>query len=336
LQPLSDLRRKGELGKLGEGLRWLVQLCRSIRIAASSRKTYRGHQKIFMRCCEAFDMDPLLVSEDELCLVVAHFVMDHTSGSVASYLSALQDLYTSAGAGPLPRGPKFLEFLRGLKRLLGPADEVVRTRALGIEELGAILSSLDMADPSEVSFGAQLVVAFMLALRTEDHTDGRMRWGDVFPQADGSVEFLLVPGKSVRRFRRVAIAPKTGVLSAVGWLARLAEFLPASAKQRNSPVFVQVVRENGGHRVSPMSRSKFIARFKKAVQQVLGYSPALYAGYSLRRGGVTEMLSRGVPLPVVKRHVGWAPTSEAPMAYYDHHGKLQMRIPTAAMGRAAA
>jgi hypothetical protein len=281
-------------------------------------------------------MDPLLVSEDELCEVVCHFALGHTTGSVASYMSAIQDMYNNAGAGSLPRGPKFLLFIRGLKRLFGPADEVVRTRSLGAEELELLLGSLDRGDPDEVSFGAQLVVAFMLALRTEDHTDGRLRWGDIYPQSDGSVEFLLAPGKSVHRFRRVAIAPKSGLLSAVGWLARLAEFMPASAKQASSPVFVQVEQVRGAQRVSPRSRSKFIARFKRAVQEVLGFSPALYAGYSLRRGGVTEMLMQGVPLPIVKQHVGWSVTSDAPMAYYDHHGRLQMRIPTAAMGRRAS
>jgi hypothetical protein len=175
----------------------------------------------------------------------------------------------------------------------------------------------------------------MLALRTEDHTDGRLRWGDVYPQLDGSVEFLLPPGKSVRRFRRVAIAARSGVLSAVGWLARLAEFLPASAKTHTSPVFVDVNVVWGARKFVPRSRSVFIARSKQAVNEVLGFSPALYAGYSLRRGGVTEMLSSDVPLPIIKRHVGWSPTSDALMSYYDHHGRLQMRIPTQTMGRRA-
>jgi hypothetical protein len=315
------------------GLRWMVSLCRRVHIAASSLGTYKGLQSIFMQCCKAFGLDPMTINQEELSWVVCHYALDHTTNSVASYLSAIQNLYYSAGTGAIPRGADFLLFLRGLKRLFSPADEVVRTRALGMGELEQILASLDTTDVNDVSFGAQLVVAFMLALRTEDHTDGRLRWGDVYAQPDGSVEFLLVPGKSVRRFRRVAIAPKVGLLSAVGWLARLAEFLPASAKRNNSPVFVRMTVVDGRRHYSPLSRSKFIARFKKAVHDVLGCSPALYAGYSLRRGGVTEMLSSNVPMPVIKRHVGWAPTSDAPMTYYDHHGHLQMRIPTAAMGR---
>ena len=320
---------------MGKHLRWVVELCRGLNIASSSRRTYFGHHKIFLRFCEEFELDPLLINEEELCLVVAHFVMGHTVNSVPPYLSALQNLFTTAGAGPLPRGPKFLLFLRGLRRLLGPSDEVVRTRALSVQELEAILASLDRADAGDVCFGAQLVVAFMLALRTEDHTDGRMRWGDLYPQADGSVEFLLSPGKSVRRFRRVAIAAKRGPLNAMSWLASLAEFVPAAVRARRvSPLFVSFARSRDGvQRFPPVSRSAFIARFKRTVATVLGYSPALYAGYSLRRGGVTEMLMAGVPLPVVKSHVGWAPGSDAPDTYYDHAGRLQMRIATQAMGR---
>jgi hypothetical protein len=275
----------------------------------------------------------MLINEDELAMVVAHFTLGHTVNSVPSYLSALQNLFDGAGAGPIPRGPKFLLFLKGLQRLMGPSDEVVRTRALGIDELEAILASLDRAVPADACYGAQLVVAFLLCLRTEDHTDGRMRWSDIYPQGDGSIEFMLPPGKSVRRYRRCAIDSKQGLLSAVGWLASLAEHLPASAKQAQSPIFVAFEPSRDGvRRYPPLSRSAFIARFKVSVQMVLGYSPALYAGYSLRRGGVTEMLSRNVPLPVVKRHVGWAPRSDAPMFYYDHHGRVQMRLPTRAMG----
>lgn len=155
-------------------MRWLVALCSRIHIAGSSRKTYAGHHKIFFEFCEEFGLEPLLINQDELALVVAHFAMRHTVKSVPPFLSALQNLYDGAGAGPLPRGPKFLLFLKGLQRLFGPSDEVVRTRALTVEELERILASLDRAVPEDACFGAQLVVAFFLCLRTEDHTDGRL------------------------------------------------------------------------------------------------------------------------------------------------------------------
>ena len=48
-----------------------------------------------------------------------------------------------------------------------------------------------------------------------------------------------------------------------------------------------------------------------------------------------EMLMAGVPVPMIKRHVGWAPGSEAVNGYYDHAGRFQMLMPTAAMGSRA-
>ena len=98
-----------------------------------------------------------------------------------------------------------------LKRLLGPADQVVRMRALQMFELELILGWLDQCCHEHVSFGAELLLTFLLALRTEDHTDG-------YPQSDGSVEILLPPGKSVRHFRRVAAAAQGGLLSVSHWL----------------------------------------------------------------------------------------------------------------------
>ena len=43
------------------------------------------------------------------------------------------------------------------------------------------------------------------------------------------------------------------------------------------------------------------------------------------------MLLSGVPLPMIKRHVGWAPGSDAICGYYDHAGRLQKLMPTASM-----
>ncbi len=62
-------------------------------------------------------------------------------------------------------------------------------------------------------------MAFFLALRTLDNADGRFRWGDVYPQKDGSVRFLLPSGKSVRRIRLVAVSARQGVFNALlSWL----------------------------------------------------------------------------------------------------------------------
>jgi hypothetical protein len=321
---------------MADDYRWLVKLCKRFSLAKSSSGTYATAHKLFLDFCTAFHIEPLAVDEEELCMVVVHFVLGHTVTSTRSFLSALQKLFDNSGAGALPRSPGFNVFLRGIIRLFGPSDEVVRTRALGVEELHRILSALDPSVPEEACFGAQIVVAFFLALRTEDHTNGRLRWGDIYLQQDGSVEILLSPGKSVRRFRRTAIAAKTGVLSANYWLRQHAAHLPPGAGPLafNTPVFVYAsVARDGSTSWKPQSAGTFIKRFKTVVQSVLQCSPSLYSGYSLRRGGVTEMLSSNVPIAIIKAHVGWVASSNAHCTYYDHAGRLQMRLPTMAMGR---
>ena len=81
-----------------------------------------------------------------------------------------------------------------------------------------------------------------------------------------------------------------------------------------------------------ITRRTFIRRFKQAVEEVLGFSPILYAGYSLRHGGVTELLERCSNMAMVKRHVGWAKGSTAVYDYYDHSGMQQLLRPTQGMG----
>lgn len=305
-----------------------MTLCKRLHIASSSRVTYAGHHDIYLDFCEAFGVKPLAPSEEELAMAAVHFAMGHTVRSVRPYMSAVQNLFNMHGAGPLPRGPGFVLTCRGLLRLLGPADVVDRTRALSTRELAAILRSLNKWVLADVSFGAECVVAFWLALRTEDHVAGRLRWGDVYMQEDGSVEFLLPPGKSVREFRHAAVARRKDILDVGLWLRRLARLVPAEHRKHASPVFVAGAVVRGRSLWWPTSRQVFTARLKQAVREVLGVDPAFYSGYSLRRGGATAMLG-AAPEAAVKRHVGWVPNSNAPATYFDHRGEEAMRLATA-------
>ena len=73
----------------------------------------------------------------------------------------------------------------------------------------------------------------------------------------------------------------------------------------------------GGRGYWAASRSNFIIKLKSAVRRTLGVNPVLFSGYSLRRGGVTALISAGVPLPVLNGHVGWAAGSAMPFTYFD-------------------
>ena len=308
-----------------------MKLCRRLHVASSTRLTYAVSQGIFISFCETFGHDPLAITEEGLCSAAVHYAMQHSVRSVRSYMSAVQHLWTEHGVGPLPRGPAYLLTTRGLTRLLGAADVVVRSRSISAAELKRMVDQLDATDPEDCCFALQIIVAFFLCLRTEDHTCGRLRWGDVYPQADGSVEFLLPPGKSVKFFRHVACAARTDSLDVGLWLRRVARHVPVAHRRPASPMFVSFPHSRtrlGARLYWAVSTRTFISRFKHAVKSLLGYDPALYAGYSLRRGGVTELISRNCPMPAIKRHVGWAAGSTAIYDYYDHHGKAQLLGPS--------
>ena len=203
-----------------------------------------------------------------------------------------------------------------------------------MQELRSIVESLDPAIPADVVFACQCIIAYFLCLRTEDHVGGRLRWGNVFIQVDRSVEFVIPPGKKVRYFRHVALAARTDALDLVLWLDRLAAIVPLHHRSDAAPLFVSFhVARGGAQQYWAVTRRDFIALLKAKVNAVLGFDPTLYAGYSLRRGGVTELVQRCASLPIIKRHVGWAANSTAVFDYYDHSGKEQMLRPTSLMGQ---
>ena len=255
--------------------------------------------------------------------------MGHTSGTLDSYASAIANLYLEAGAGELPRGQIFKLGVRGLKRIFESSDAPVQMLGLTLDDVADMLLPLDFKVAEDVSFGAQLLVGFFLALRPEDYTDGRLRWGDLGIEGDRSVQFYLPPGKSSSTWRRVAVAARTGLLNLAAWLTQLASFFPNSAKSPTCPVFVSFTRTGQAVPLHALSRAKFIARLKKAASAVTGEPQHRFAAYSLRRGAVTAMLMARVPMPIIKAHAGWTPNSQAIHLYYDHHGREQQRMPTA-------
>jgi hypothetical protein len=309
----------------------MIGTCCDIFISHGTKETYRQGQGIFLRFCGVFKLEPYAVSETELCMAVGHFALTRSVNSADSYMSAVQNLWDAVGAGPLPRGPRYHLFIRGLKRLLGAADAVQHTRALSVDDLRLIVSSLDPSSPEDCGMAAQLITAFFLALRTEDHNDGRLLVGDIFPQADGSVEFFLRPGKSTSQHRHVAISARTDILDLLPWLRRLFSFMPAWALRPARHVFASFRPVRGAQDFRPRSRGEFAFRLKALVRTVLKRDATLFSGYSLRRGGVTAMLSADKPVAAIRRHVGWAPGSSTVDLYYDDRGYGQQRLPTAGL-----
>jgi integrase len=306
----------------------MASFARSIHLA-SSKAAYKGSQSIFIDFCKTFSIEPFLLSEDDLCLVICHYALQHTVNSVPSYVSAIQKLFDETACGPLPRSHAFHSTMRGLKRLLGPSDQIVRATAISIQEVAKLLRSVTLTDPDEVCFGAQTLTAYMFGLRAQDHCDGRLRMGDIYPEPSGAVSIVFPPGKSVRLFRHAACVGRNDELDLLSWFKALYGFLPPSAKAPTRAVFVSFKAGRDGKRhYPPVTRQQFISEFKRKVSQVLGRSPALYTAHSLRRGLTTDLISGDCPLPSAKAHIGWTPDSNAIFSYNDTSAMRQKLLPT--------
>lgn len=107
LMSLSSVREQGLLDQLVADLGWLVSTCKFLHISSGSRTQYSKHHRIFFEFCDALELDPFALTEEQLCLAVVHFSLGHTSNSVPQYMSAVLNLYDGEDAGKLPRGASY-------------------------------------------------------------------------------------------------------------------------------------------------------------------------------------------------------------------------------------
>lgn len=325
---MRELRQDPEAArKFRDGVAWLAGLARSCNLAIGTKATYQHNQQGFLNYCDLLHIDPLEIDEDELCMVGVAFCIHHSVTGLAPFMSAVQNLFYQVGGGDLPRNRRWQATFRGLRRLLGAADEPVRTRALSLDDVAAMVHTLDLRSPSDVCFGSQLLTAFFFALRTNEHCGGRIILGDLSYATDGSVVLRVAPTKNNSAYRSVGCAKRDDGLDLLCWLRILFHMLPHHRRRPRDPVFVDFCKPG----LPPVSQQAFIARLKDSVQRTLGRHPALFSGYSLRRGFVTEMISRHVPLPVTAEHVGWKAGSATILKYYDHAGRREIFMPTQAL-----
>ena len=181
---------------------WLVTMCMTLHIVSSLRKTYEGHQKIYMAFCDAFGITrwPSRSRSSTGAACISRWVTRSTQGN---------DVY-------------IIRFFKGINRMFCSADEVVRTRAPGLEELVTILQAINLSCREQVAFAAQIVVDFFLGLRTEDHTDGKIRCsGETLRFCWLRARACAVTaGRLLRRARACSARPGARSIDLVTWRTR--------------------------------------------------------------------------------------------------------------------
>jgi hypothetical protein len=234
------------------------------------------------------------LKEVDLCVVAAWHAASHKVQTLPTFLSAVACFYRDRGWGDLPRGQLFEEVRAGVRNAY-LLDVVMSRRALSARELSQIVSQVG-GGVDEAAFVAALCVAFAGCLRIHEYVGGALMWGHVEFTKWGLRLVVLYSKKSLQPVR-LCLSSHNDVLCPVRALARYRDLLPAPAKLPEAAVFCV--------RGRPMTAAWFVRHLRASVVLCLRVNASVYAGHSLRAGGTTDLLSRGVSDSLVLKHGRW-------------------------------
>lgn len=296
---------------MGSAVAALVPFVQSLSLAEGTKSAYASHIKFLRLACEAFDVDPLVLTSDDVCAVALFFALGHSVHSLDSFLSACVALYSEHGL-MFPRSTGLKNLTRGLKRLFLVSDTPAQAFPLSQNDVSAILSSLDSSLPLDIIFGCWLSASFLFALRPEDLE--KLRWCDVVFSKDGGIDITIRPGKGavVRGAQTFSASPNPSVLNPSFWFKRGALASPPGSVSSEAFVLRNLDPESPKF-LCQLPRSHFSARltsqFSKAL---LRPPPPRLTPYSLRRGAASayyEADTRETFISQLLRHKSWSTTA---------------------------
>ncbi|KAE8180973.1 hypothetical protein CF328_g8986 [Tilletia controversa] len=247
--------------------------------------------------------------------------------SIRNWVSGIRTWHIIHGANLNTTHPRVTSTLRGADRLT-PASSIKPPRTpFRINHLCIIRSYLALEKPADAAIWACLLVAFW----------GLARLGELVLKS-GSFDARRNPTGSGLRWESVAKdAPMilAGVITLPWTKTQPNGEKLVLAPQTDSPCPVRALRKHlvvnqppqdghlfgyrGRNRFTPLTRSKFISRINGILREA-GLSRVNLKGHSLRVGGCTEFLLRGVAIDTVRLHGRWS--SEAWRLYLRQHVEL--------------
>ena len=295
---------------MGNAVAALVPFIQSLSLSEGSKKAYATHVRSLRLACEAFNLDPLSLGEEEVCAVALFFALSHSIHSLDPFISACANFYSENGL-TFPRSVGLKNLSRGLKRLFLVSDTPVQAFPLSKDDVSSILASLDMSSPADVVFGCWLSASFLFALRPEDLE--KLRWCDVTFTKDGGLDVNIRPGKGavVRGAQIYSAPPERSVLNPSVWFKRCALISPPGSLRSDAFVLRNLDATNPRY-LSHLSRTYFSARLSSQFSKaLLRPPPPKLTAYSLRRGAASayyDANTRETFISQLMRHKTWGVT----------------------------
>ena len=255
------------------------------------------------------------MNEDELILIAACYCHNHHISTLPGFLRGAEYTLRARTSPPLPHGERSTTAFVGLKKYHSATATTRQAKAISIQDLQAIRSSLDLAHFDQSRDWFTYLLAFFGLLRISEFTGSNsLLWRHVTMgvDADTAKKFLQVTVP----FSKTSSLPHSLFISEQGdALCPVAAFIryhsAAGQHQRDSPLLLSAPGSNTG-----INRRSFVRQLRQRLTHIDGRDSSVYSGHSFRRGGTTALLLAGISSAAVQAHGRWR--SEAWRKYFEY------------------
>ena len=238
-------------------------------------------------------------------------------------MSGVANYYAEHELGPLARGRKYAQTMKGLRNFFGLSESVTPKTAVTWQQLTQLVDHLATISDRFVATRdtCLYLFSFYALLRLRECVSPRLTWSMVRVHEWG-VELVVPYSKTNLRPVSVRI------------VARPDSYCPVKAYQayhalthRRLSVSTLPFFRQEADRSSCLSTDSALASFKRRLSQQLHLDAADYGWHSWRRGGTTALFLAGVPDSLIAVHGRWL--SLTYRRYFDP--SVHFTLPTATL-----
>ncbi|KAE8239509.1 hypothetical protein A4X13_0g8169 [Tilletia indica] len=298
--------------------------------AASTRSTYGTGLLRWLLWCDHHHIPEAArfpVGLKDLVDFIDSLAGTFAGSSIRNWVSGIRAWHIIHGATLDTTNPRVTSTLRGADRLTPPSSIAPPRAPFRISHLWTIRKHLTLEKPADAAIWACLLVAFWGLARLGELVvksgpfDGRrnptcaaLKWEPVSKESPMILAGVItLPWtKTQPNGEKVVLAPQMDSPCPV---RALRNHLVINQPPHTGHLFGY----RGRNRFTPLTRSVFTSRIN-GILRTAGLSKINLKGHSLRVGGCTEFLLRGVAIDTVRLHGRWS--SEAWRLYLRQHVEL--------------
>ena len=283
-----------------------VRMYKQLTYAESTKAAYACQLNKYYKFCKIFGYEPVPINDDVLCKYVAYLARTFCPSSIRQYLNVVRILHLENGF-PNPLHDNFClnAVLRGVQRSKG--GFVAKKLPITVDILNSFLGVLNLANSQNLVFWAACLIGFYGMLRKSSLFPRQVHEGHMCVSScviyEWGLKLSLDYSKTIQcRERRVFVAlPWNRENVSMCPVSSLLRALQSSGCCQASDYLFTFLSK--GKKV-PMTYALFSSMLKHVLHDI-GLSDREYSGHSLRRGGATHALNKGVPVEMIKAQGDW-------------------------------